>query len=168
MRFQTLSYNRQMLMSPRHSVLCLLGIQHAFSGFVIQQTGIDLTIGQCLVSDRNLACAILITLLHALFSLDTRDCLTVESKSVCSLSSCTFCPAVIQQYLIVDQGLQTSLMCYCFPQCSRLVLVHMCLSPALQCTSLLASVGYNAGSVSKSLHSNSSLFHSLAVMGDGS
>ena len=56
------------------------------------------TNGQCAVSDRNRACAVLTRQ-------KTRHCLTVKSKSVCSHSYCILCPTFVGQCLGVDQGL---------------------------------------------------------------
>ena len=59
---------------------------------IVGQTDFDFTIEQCLVSDRNPACAVLIRSRHRS---------TVKTKSVCSHSNCAFCPIVLGQCMIV-------------------------------------------------------------------
>ena len=61
---------------------------NALSGTVVRQKDFDVTIGQCVVSDRNLA---------TLFSSDRGHCPTMKSKSGCFLSNCMLCPTVVRQ-----------------------------------------------------------------------
>ena len=61
-------------------------------------TDYDVTIGQCVASNRNLPCAFLIR--HKTLS-DGK----VKSKSVCSHSYCMFCPIVVQLCLTEYRGL---------------------------------------------------------------
>ena len=60
-----------------------------FCPTVLGQTDIDVTTGQCLVSDRKLASAMLIAHEDAVR--------TVKSKSVCSHNNCVFSPTVVGQ-----------------------------------------------------------------------
>ena len=53
---------------------------------------LDVTIWKCVVSDRNLACAVLIGLE------------TLSDGEVCSHGNCMFCPAVVRLCPIVDRG----------------------------------------------------------------
>ena len=62
------------------------------SGTVVQ-TDFDVTVGQCIVSDRNPACAVLIR--H-----ETLFRSTVKSHSLCSQANCMFCATVVREYLI--------------------------------------------------------------------
>ena len=99
------------------------------------QTVFEVTIGQCVASDRNLACAVLThqTLLKV--------CLMVNSmpQSVCSYSNCTFCPTVVRQCLIVKWGLSwlSGVIIFLFSQTRRSSHV-----PSLTCPRcLFSSVG---------------------------
>ena len=59
---------------------------HPLSGTAVGQTDFDVTIGQCVMSDKNLACTILMR--HKTMSDGER------SEPVCSHSNCMFCPTV--------------------------------------------------------------------------
>ena len=58
-------------------------------------TDSDVAIGQWVVC--------LTEIQHAPFSSDTKRCLTVKSKSVCSHSNCMFCPTIVGQCPSVDR-----------------------------------------------------------------
>ena len=76
--------------------MCESFVSDPLSDTVMRQAYLDVTIGHCVVSDRNLPRAILI---------GRKTLSPVKSKSVCSHSNCMVCPTVVGQCLMVDRRL---------------------------------------------------------------
>ena len=74
--------------------MCESFVSDPLSDTVVRQADFDVTIGHCVVSDRNLPRAILIG----------RKTLS-PVKSVCSHSNCMVCLTVVRQCLMVDRRL---------------------------------------------------------------